>query len=241
MRLQKYLAGCGVASRRTCEEYILQGKVMVNGTVIRELGTKVTEEDVIVYDNQIISLEKTYAYYVLNKPVGYITTVKDEKNRPTVLDIMEEIEERIFPVGRLDYNTSGLIILTNDGALTYALTHPKHQVDKTYHVKVKGRVDNVSIEKLQTGVVIDGRKTAPALVKVLEKREVATKLSITIHEGRNRQIRKMCEAIGHNVIKLTRDSIGEITLEGLPLGKYRELTKKEVAYLKKVGGIDLNI
>jgi 23S rRNA pseudouridine2605 synthase len=241
MRLQKYLAGCGVASRRTCEEYILQGKVMVNGTVIRELGTKVTEEDVIVYDNQIISLEKTYAYYVLNKPVGYITTVKDEKNRPTVLDIMEEIEERIFPVGRLDYNTSGLIILTNDGALTYALTHPKHQVDKTYHVKVKGRVDNVSIEKLQTGVVIDGRKTAPALVKVLEKREAATKLSITIHEGRNRQIRKMCEAIGHNVIKLTRDSIGEITLEGLPLGKYRELTKKEVAYLKKVGGIDLNI
>lgn len=238
MRLQKYLAGCGVASRRTCEEYILQGKVMVNGTIIKELGTKVTEEDIVVYDNQIIQPDKAYVYYVLNKPVGYITTAKDEKNRPTVLDIMEDIDERIFPVGRLDYNTSGLIILTNDGELTYALTHPKHQVDKTYHVKVRGRVDSVSIEKLQTGVIVDGRKTAPAAVKIMDKREVATKLSITIHEGRNRQIRKMCEAVGHSVIKLMRNSIGEITLDGLPIGRYRELTKEEVAYLKKIGGID---
>ncbi len=239
MRLQKYLASCGVASRRKCEEYILQGRVRVNGTIITELGTRVSAGDLIICDDKVITYEQSYVYYALNKPIGYVTTAKDEKNRATVLDFFKDTNTRIFPVGRLDYNTSGLLILTNDGALTYALTHPKHHVNKTYDVKVSGRVQDESIEQLRKGVIIEGKKTSPAIVKITEKSQNTTRLAITIHEGRNRQIRKMCEVIGHSVIKLMRISVGEITLKGLEIGKYRELTENEINYLKKIGGLDV--
>ncbi|WP_069997614.1 pseudouridine synthase [Cellulosilyticum sp. I15G10I2] len=237
MRLQKYLASCGVASRRKCEEYILQGRVQVNGVVITELGTKVNEDDCIMWDDKVIKDEQSYQYYALNKPIGYVTTVKDEKDRATVLDFFQEIGTRIYPIGRLDYNTSGLLLLTNDGDLTYGLTHPKYHVNKTYHVKVKGKVEGWAIEKLRKGVIIDGKITAPAMVEIIEGNQSMTYLSMTIHEGRNRQIRKMCEAVGHSVLKLMRVSIGEITLDDLLIGQYRKLTEDEVNYLKKIGGI----
>jgi 23S rRNA pseudouridine2605 synthase len=239
MRLQKYLASCGVASRRKCEEYILQGRVEVNGIKITELGTKVGSEDTVTCDHQIVKCVNQYEYYALNKPVGYVTTAMDEKDRPTVLDIIKDSQTRIFPVGRLDYNTSGLLILTNDGELTYALTHPKHAVNKTYHVKVKGKVSDAAISKLKNGILIDGRKTAPAIAEIIQMSPSSTMLSITIHEGRNRQIRKMCDAVGHSVLKLVRISIGDITLEGLTTGQYRKLTESEITYLKKIGGIDV--
>lgn len=239
MRLQKYLASCGVASRRKCEEYILEGRVQVNKTTVLELGSKVNDEDVVTFDGKVIEETVGYEYYMLNKPTGYITTVKDEKNRSTVRDLMENIDTRIFPIGRLDYNTSGLLLLTNDGELTYALTHPKHHVNKTYHVKVKGPVDNASVNKLCEGVVIDEKITSPADVKIIEKSNFATSLALTIHEGRNRQIRKMCEAIGYSVLKLRRVAIGEIRLGNLAIGEYRKLTLEEINYLKKIGGIDV--
>lgn len=232
MRLQKYLAAAGVASRRKAEEYILEGKVSVNGEVVTTLGTVVTDEDCVAYNGEIVKIQEEYVYYMLNKPVGYVTTVSDEKDRPTVIDLMKGIDARVFPVGRLDYNTSGLLIMTNDGDLTYTLTHPKHQVNKTYEAKVKGFVNSKSIQELKNGVIIDGRKTARAGVKILSKGNYATVLSITIHEGRNRQVRKMCHAVGHEVLKLQRVSVGKLTLKGLEEGAFRKLTPEEVAYLK---------
>lgn len=237
MRLQKYLASCGIASRRKCEIYILEGRVTVNGEVIETLGTTVSEEDEVYFDDQKVVQADQYVYYMLNKPTGYVTTVQDEQGRSTVLDIMNHVPERIYPVGRLDFNTSGLLLLTNDGGLTYGLTHPKHDVNKTYEVKVRGKVSEESVAKLEKGVFIDGRKTYPAQIKVLQANERTTWLSITIHEGRNRQVRKMCEAVGHQVVTLTRVSIGEIKLGKLKLGEYRQLTKAETDYLKKIAGI----
>ncbi|MGL4345511.1 MAG: pseudouridine synthase [Cellulosilyticaceae bacterium] len=239
MRLQKFLAHAGVASRRKCEEYILEGKVLVNGEVIRTLGTMVAEGDEVVFEGRPISVEEKQVYFVLNKPVGYITSVQDENNRATVVELLQDIPERIFPVGRLDYNTSGLLILTNDGALTYSLTHPKHVVNKTYVAKVMGQVSDASIRRLCEGVVIDGRMTAPASVKKLKENRSTTTLSIAIHEGRNRQVRKMCNAVGHDVVALKRTAIGKLRLGELELGSYRALTKDEVNYLKRLGGINV--
>nr|WP_302596239.1 pseudouridine synthase [uncultured Cellulosilyticum sp.] len=236
MRLQKYLATCGVASRRKCEAYILDGLVSVNGEIVTTLGTCVEEGDEVRFNGEVITLEKHYVYYMLNKPTGCVTTVQDEQGRMTVLDIMEDVEERIFPVGRLDLNTSGLLILTNDGELTYGLTHPKHDVNKTYEVKVRGKVSEESVKRLEVGVVIDGRRTYPAKVKIMAQTEKTTRLAITIHEGRNRQVRKMCEAIGHQVVSLNRRSVGDLNLGNLKLGEYRKLTAKEVNYLKKIAG-----
>lgn len=241
MRLQKYLASCGVASRRKCETYILEGKVSVNGTIVNTLGTSVEENDEVCFNGKKLKLTEDYVYYMLNKPIGYVTTVQDEKDRPTVLDIMKKVDTRIFPVGRLDYNTSGLLLLTNDGALTYGLTHPKHHVNKTYEVKVRGQLNKVAVERLQNGVVIDGRKTFPAKVKVLKTNDKTTRLTITIHEGRNRQIRKMCEAVGHQVLELTRISMGTIELGNLPVGAYRLLTPEEIVYLKQIAETDTYI
>lgn len=237
MRLQKYLANCGVASRRKCEEYILEGRVKVNGSVITELGTQVSSDDEVMWDEKRIHYEEDYVYYLLNKPIGYVTTVKDEKDRPTVLEFFKDIDKRIFPVGRLDYYTSGLLILTNDGELTYALTHPKHAVNKTYHVKIEGNIGEEAIEKLRKGILIEGKKTAPAKVEVIKKYPNTTQLALTIHEGRNRQIRKMCEAVGHPVQQLQRISIGELVQGRLKPGQYRKLTEKEIHYLKQIGGI----
>lgn len=237
MRLQKYLAQAGVDSRRKCEEHILAGRIKINDAVVTELGVKVAEGDKVYFDNQLVGCEEQTVYYLLNKPVGYITTVTDEKNRPTVMDLIKNVKERVFPVGRLDYNTSGLLIMTNDGALTYALTHPKHDVPKTYVAKVKGHVNATSIAKLTQGVRIDNYLTAPAKVNRLNGGGTTTTLSITIHEGKNRQVRKMCEAVGHNVLQLKRVAIGDLGVGELPLGAYRALTKEEIIYLKEIGGM----
>lgn len=235
MRLQKYLAGCGVGSRRKCEVYIEEGRIKVNGAVVTEQGIQVEEDDVVLFDNKPVTMEERMVYYLLNKPVGYITSAADEKDRATVLDLVKDVPYRIFPVGRLDYNTTGLLLLTNDGELTYSLTHPKHHVDKTYVVKVKGVVRPAALQKLQQGVVIDGYLTAPAKVKVLRQTPATTTISLTIHEGRNRQVRKMCSAIGYDVLRLTRESIGKLTLGNLELGAYRALTREEIDYLKGLG------
>ena len=234
MRLQKYLASCGIASRRKCEEYILEGKVAVNGQVIETLGTKVEEGDHVTFCGKPVSLQEEYVYYMLNKPVGYVTTVQDEKQRKTVLDLIKDERHRVYPVGRLDYNTSGLLLLTNDGALTYGLTHPKHHVNKCYEVKVKGALSHEAQEALKNGVLLDGKVTYPAELKVLRKGEQSTLFQLTIHEGRNRQVRRMCEAVGYPVLALKRVSIGQLVLDHLKLGDYRALTEKEVAYLKRI-------
>lgn len=235
MRLQKYLAQCGVGSRRKCEQYIEEGKVKVNGQVVTEQGVQVEEGDEVLFENRPVKMEEQLVYYLLNKPTGYITSVSDEKDRPTVLDLVKNIPYRIFPVGRLDYNTTGLLLLTNDGELTYSLTHPKHHVDKTYVVKVKGDVRNATLQKLQQGVIIDGYLTAPAKAKIIRQTGATTTFSLTIHEGRNRQVRKMCAAVGYDVLKLTRVSMGTLNLGDLEVGQYRPLTKEEINYLKKLG------
>lgn len=234
MRLQKYLASCGVASRRKCEGYILEGKVTVNGETINTLGTKVEEGDEVCFCGKKVSLQEDYVYYMLNKPVGYVTTVQDEKQRQTVLDLIQDDSHRVFPVGRLDFNTSGLLLLTNDGELTYELTHPKHHVNKCYEVKVKGRLTKAAQHALRTGVMLEGKKTYPAELKIIREGEKSTLFHLTIHEGRNRQVRRMCEAVGYPVMSLSRISVGKLTLGDLEMGAYRSLTPKEISYLKQM-------
>ncbi|MBO8434604.1 MAG: rRNA pseudouridine synthase [Tyzzerella sp.] len=235
VRLQKYLADAGIASRRKAEELIQRGKVSVNGTVVTELGTKIDDKtDTVRYNGKIVKLEsKKYVYIMLNKPEGFVTTVKDQFNRPAVTDLVK-VKERVFPVGRLDYDTSGLLLLTNDGDLTYKLTHPKHEIEKTYIAKLFGTPDVNDINKFKRGVHVDGRKTLPAKIEILEKEEKYCYAKITIKEGRNRQVRKMCEAIKHPVAMLQRVATGELELGDLPKGKFRHLTDKEVRYLKNL-------
>lgn len=234
MRLQKYLASCGIASRRKCEALIVEGKIKVNGQVVQTLGVQVEPTDEVFFENKRVKLQEETVYYMLNKPVGYVTTVKDERGRATVMDLLKDVKCRVFPIGRLDYLTSGLLLMTNDGNLTYGLTHPKHDVNKTYEVKVKGQLSKAAEEQLKKGVIIDGRKTYPAELSKIKKGERTTRFSLTIHEGRNRQVRKMCEAVGYPVLSLHRASIGALHLGDLPEGKYRKLTDQEVAYLKKI-------
>ena len=230
MRLQKYLAECGIASRRKCEEYIIQGKVEVNGKIVTELGTKIDfEKDKIKFNNKEIKPEKKHVYILLNKPIGYVTTADDQFGRDTVLDLVK-VKERIVPVGRLDMYTSGALILTNDGDFVYKVTHPKHEINKTYNATLKGIIQSDEVEKLRNGVKIDDYTTKPAKVKILKTdiEKDISRIEITIHEGKNRQVRKMCEAIGRNVIALHRSKIGSINVKDLPLGKWRYLTSKEV-------------
>ena len=234
MRLQKYLASCGIASRRKCEAYILEGKVAVNGQVINVLGSQVEEGDEVTFCGKPVQLQEDYVYYMLNKPVGYVTTVQDEKQRQTVLDLIQDKTHRVYPVGRLDYLTSGLLLLTNDGELTYSLTHPKHHVDKCYEVKVRGVLSEEAKKNLQNGVLLDGQMTYPAKLKVLRQNEQSTSFELTIHEGRNRQVRRMCEAVGYPVLTLKRVSVGKLTLKDLKVGAYRKLTQEEVNYLKRM-------
>ena len=227
------MAKCGVASRRKSEELILQGNVKVNDEVIKELGHKIEpKKDIVLVNNTQIKLEDKKIYIMLNKPTGYITSVKDQFNRPTVLTLIKDIEERIYPIGRLDYDTSGLIILTNDGNITYKLTHPKHEVIKTYIAKVKGIPGDSSLEKFRNGLEIDGYKTSKAEIEILRKFNNSSLLEIKIHEGRNRQVRKMCDKIGHPVINLKRVSMGNLNLGDLGEGKWRFLKENEVEYLK---------
>lgn len=237
-RLQKFLAEAGVASRRKAEELIAAGRVKVNGIVIKEQGVKIDpRKDKVEFDGKALSqkMEKK-VYLMLHKPEGYVTTSKEQFGRPAVLDLIHGVPERIFPVGRLDYDTSGLLLLTNDGDLTYRLTHPKHDVDKTYIAKLFGVPDDGDLQKFRRGVAIDGRKTSPAKIQIIsrEKDLRFCTVEIQIHEGRNRQVRKMCEAIHHPVAQLKRVATGELKLGDLPKGKYRFLTEQEIKYLKSL-------
>ena len=230
IRLQKYLAEAGIASRRKAEEFILQGKVQVNGKVVTELGTKVQPgKDEVKYENEIVQIENKKIYILLNKPIGYVTTVKDQFNRDSVLDLVK-VKERLVPVGRLDMYTSGALILTNDGDFVYKVTHPKHEINKTYTVTLKGIVSKENIDNLRKGVDIGGYITKPAKVKMLktDEEKQITRLEIIIHEGKNRQVRKMCEAIGHKVLALHRSAIAGIGVKDIELGKWRYLTKEGV-------------
>ena len=235
VRLQKFLADAGIASRRKAEELILNGQVKVNGVVVTELGTKIDDEtDEVLFRDRKVEKEDKLVYIMLHKPEGYVTTAKDQFDRPTVMDLVKGVKERIVPVGRLDYDTSGLLLLTNDGGLTYKLTHPKHVVEKTYMAKLFGRPDQNAVNQLKWGVNIDGRRTAPAKLEIVEDMGKYCMVKIIITEGRNRQVRKMCEAVKHPVAMLKRTGTGKLELGNLPKGKYRYLTEKEIKYLQSL-------
>jgi len=233
-RLQKVIAYAGVASRRKAEQLIVEGKVKVNGRVVKELGTKVAATDKIEVEG--VKLEKEdKVYFLLYKPKGYISAVTDDKGRKTVTDIFKKkVYQRIFPVGRLDYDTTGLLLLTNDGEFSYQLTHPKFKIDKTYIARVKGVPTKEGLMKLQNGIRLEDGKTAPAKVSMTSYDEAAGKAicEITIHEGKNRQVRRMFEAIGTPVVKLKRERFAFLDLGGLVPGEYRELSKHEVKMLR---------
>lgn len=234
MRLNKYIAQAGIASRRKADDLISCGNVKINGAVVKELGTDVKEGDVVEVNGRRITPSEKKVYVLLNKPLGYVTTSSDEKDRATVLDLVADVPERIFPVGRLDYNTSGLLILTNDGELAYRLTHPKHHVYKTYRAQVQGVLSNERISRLRRGVDIGGFVTSPAQVKVIKQGERSALVEIQIYEGKNRQVRKMFAAVGNKVTALQRIAMGDIRLGRLMEGHYRKLTREEIEYLKSL-------
>lgn len=231
IRLQKYLAECGIASRRKAEEYIQTGKVEVNGKIVTELGTKIDPyKDIVYFNNKKVIKQNENIYILLNKPIGYVTTTKDQFNRETVLDLIKGINKRVVPVGRLDMYTSGALILTNDGDFTYKVTHPSHEITKTYTATLKGIITDEEIERLRNGVEIEDYITRPAKVKILktDNEKNISRIEITIHEGKNRQVRKMCEAIGRNVMALHRSKIGNIDVKDLKVGQWRYLKLGEV-------------
>lgn len=233
-RLQKYMARCGIASRRKCEEIILSGKIKVNDIIISELGTKVNSiKDKVEYEGKLILPEEKKVYIMLNKPEGYITSVKDEKNRQTVLDIIN-VQERIYPIGRLDYDSSGLIILTNDGEIYNKIIHPRVKIVKEYIALVKGEIKKVELEKLEKGIDIGGYVTAPSKVELLNYVEKNSLIKIGIHEGKNRQIRRMCSVVNHEVISLKRIGIGKIKLGDLKKGEFRDLSIEELQYINSL-------
>lgn len=236
VRLQKYMAECGVASRRKCEEIILSGEVYVNGESVQELGTKINpEKDEVIYKGKKLLVPNNKVYILLNKPIGYVTTASDQFHRDTVLDLVK-VKERVVPVGRLDMYTSGALILTNDGEFVNIITHPSHEIEKTYTVTVIGIVTKEEVQKLEEGVVIDGEYTTkPAKVKILrtDTETNRSRLEIKIHEGKNRQVRKMCEAINKKVVALHRTKIGNIQVKDLKIGTWRYLTNKEIENLLK--------
>jgi 23S rRNA pseudouridine2605 synthase len=243
-RLQKILSAAGIASRRAAEALILNGRVSVNGATIVELGTKADPaRDDIRVDGQRVRAVARHRYILLNKPRGYMTTRKDPEHRPTVLDLLPEVREYIYPVGRLDYDSEGLLLLTNDGELAARLLHPSHEVEREYHARVRGVPGHDAIDRLRRGVVIEGRKTAPAAVRLVEAglgaRDDQALLSIALHEGRTRQVRDMCEAVGHPVVRLRRVRFGPIADGTLRVGAHRDLTPREVAMLKQAaaGGV----
>ena len=234
MRINKYLAESGVASRRSADKLIMDGVVKINGKVCN-LGDEVeVGEDNVTVHGKTVSTIKKYDYYIMNKPKGYITSVKDEKGRKTVMDLLPANIKRLFPVGRLDYDTEGLLILTNDGDLTFRLTHPKNEIPKTYLVKTEKPIKDEDLRKLRSGVVIDGVKTNKCNVRLIETYKTGAKLHVTITEGRNRQVRKMFEAVNNSVDFLKRIKIGDLTLSGLNRGEVRSLTVEEIEYLKNL-------
>lgn len=228
-RLQKVIANSGYCSRRKAEELILEGKVFVNGSVIRELGTKVSHDDEIEVDGLSIKKDHNYEYYLLYKPRGVVTTTNDDKGRKTVVDLIDTTA-RIYPVGRLDYDTTGVLLLTNDGVFANGLMHPANEIDKVYIAKVEGILSGYDVKMLKSGIMIDGRKTAKCHVKVrsIDKKKNTCIVELVIHEGRNHQVKKMIEAVGKKVIKLKRERFGIFDLSGLKASEYRRLTAKEV-------------
>ncbi len=231
-RLQKVIANLGYTSRRHAEELIKLGKVKVNGSIVTELGTKVKSSDTIEVENTILDNNKNYEYYLLNKPRGVISSSSDEHGRKTVVDIIDS-KERIYPVGRLDYDTTGALLLTNDGKLANKLMHPSSGIEKKYIAKVSGLVTNQDLKKLSDGVIIDGKKTSKAKVKLkkYDKKMNKSTVELTIHEGRNHQIKKMFETIKHDVLKLKREEYANLNIANLKAGEYRKLTNKEIAIL----------
>ena len=232
MRINKYIAMSGLCSRRKADELVLNGNVKINGAVMKEPGYEVEEGDRVEVNGKPLVEQEKLVYYLLNKPLGIVTTASDEYDRMTVIDLMKDVGERIFPVGRLDYNTSGALILTNDGKLSYRIMHPKNEVTKTYHALVSGVISKERIWKLRNGVDIGGYVTKPARVTLIKENKNSAIIEITISEGKNRQVRKMLKAVGNPVQELKRISIGEIKLGRLKEGSYRKLTPKEVEYLK---------
>lgn len=232
MRINKYIAQAGIASRRKADELIVNGNVKVNGAVMKEPGYDVQEGDKVTVNGRQIEGEEKKQYFLINKPLGVVTTVEDDKDRLTVMDVVKDVDARLFPVGRLDYNTSGALIMTNDGELAYRIAHPKHEVYKTYRAKVAGVLSNERAARLRRGVDIGGFKTAPAKVNIIKGMKGCTVVEISIREGRNRQVRKMFAAVGNPVQELERVSIGEVRLGHLKPGHYRKLTKEEIEYLQ---------
>lgn len=235
IRLQKFLADCGICSRRMAEKFILEGKVQVNNQVANVLGTKINPNtDVVLFDNKKISIKNKKLYIMLNKPKFYVTTSKDQFNRKTVLDLVNIENSRIYPIGRLDFDTTGLLLLTNDGELAYILTHPKHKIKKTYMATVFGIPTEDELKDFRNGLQIDDYITAKSEIKIINKYTDRSDVLISIYEGKNRQIRKMCEKINHEVIDLKRIKIGEIELGSLKSGGFRYLNEAEIKYLEKL-------
>lgn len=231
-RLQKYLASCGVASRRMSEEIIKSGRVAVNGQIVTEMGVKIKiGTDKVTVDGKDITPEDEHVYLMLNKPEGYVTTAHDPQGRPTVLDLVAEVPQRVFPIGRLDVDTEGLLFLTNDGELAYRLTHPKFAVTKVYHALVTGKPSEDKLDRMRNGLKLEDGMTKPCTVKVIRRYNHKTMLEITISEGRNRQVRRMCQAIGNPIIELERVKIENIELSQVKRGQYRKLTLEELAPL----------
>lgn len=232
LRLQKFLSRSGIASRRKAEEYIAQGRVKVDGKVVTSMGTQVTPgKQKIYFDGKEVVAVERFIYILLNKPKGYVTTLSDPQGRPIVTSLLSGIQERVYPVGRLDLDTEGALLLTNDGDLAQAILHPSHEVTKTYEAEVKGHPSSGSISRLEKGILLEKKKTAPARIRVKRRGKKTTVMIITIHEGRKRQVKKMFQAIGHPVTSLKRLAYGRLTLDGLALGKYKILQQND---LKKI-------
>jgi len=234
MRLSKYIADCGVCSRRKAEDVILAGRVSVNGAVVAELGTKVQDGDSVTVDGVPISPAAEFVYIMLNKPEGYITTALEQFGRSSVLDLVDIEGVRLVPVGRLDCATSGLLILTNDGDLVYKLTHPSHDIRKIYYARIRGKLSEQELEQIRDGMTIDGYKTSHTNVKVLRAGEDTSLVEVAIKEGRNRQVRKIFDQLNHQVTSLRRVATGKLKLGELKKGQWRYLTDEEIAYLKQI-------
>jgi len=232
--LQKYLAMCGVASRRKAEELISGGHVKVDGFVVNVQGVSVDPNNRVEVDGKLVKMEEKMTYIMLNKPAGYVSTAKDQFDRPTVLDLVKGVKERVYPVGRLDYETEGLLLLTNDGELANRLSHPSHNVDKEYLVVVKGPFSQDIGEIFTKGIMIDGKKTKPAKIEHVETLNHKTTIRVTLSEGRNRQIRRTLEDVNRTIVSLKRVSVGDLKLGEMKVGKWRELNSKEIQYLKSL-------